>query len=281
MIKRDNREQLSIRRGVIMAIIHTKDVTIGYEKKTIIKNLSIAIPTGKITSLIGPNGSGKSTLLKAMARVLKPQAGAVYLNEEAIHEMKTKAVAQKLALLAQSSEPIAGLTVEELVAYGRFPYQSALKRNVKEDQRLIQWAMEATGVASLKNQQIDALSGGQQQRVWIAMALAQDTDVLILDEPITYLDPAHQLEILTLLEDINQKEHKTILMTIHDLNHASRFSDFLYCMKDGDIVVSGTPQEVFTKEHMKTLFEIEAEILYLPKHDKPIVASYDLIKGGS
>ena len=227
-----------------MTKLNTTDLSIGYDKKIVVNDITVEIPKGQITSLIGPNGSGKSTLLKTLARILEPAKGEVFIDGENIQRLDTKTVAQKIASLSQTSTQISGLTVEEIVAYGRFPYQKGFSGLKEQDHHLINWAIEATNLQELKERTLITLSGGQQQRVWIAMALAQDTDILILDEPITFLDPAHQLEILELLQGIN-RQGKTILMTIHDLNHASRFSDYLLGMKNGELIFQGTPKEIF------------------------------------
>lgn len=226
-----------------MTNLQTTDLSIGYDKKIVVNDITVEIPKGQITSLIGPNGSGKSTFLKALARILEPAKGEVFIDGENVQRLDTKTVAQKIASLSQSTNQISGLTVEEIVAYGRFPYQKGFSGLKEQDHQLIAWALQATNLMDLKDRTLTTLSGGQQQRVWIAMALAQDTDILILDEPITFLDPAHQLEILELLQEIN-RQGKTILMTIHDLNHASRFSDYLLGMKKGELVFQGTPRDV-------------------------------------
>lgn len=261
-----------------MTQLNTTDLSIGYEKKIVVNDITVEIPKGQITSLIGPNGSGKSTFLKALARILEPAKGEVFIDGENIQRLDTKAVAQKIASLSQTSNQISGLTVEEIVAYGRFPYQKGFSGLKEHDHQLINWALAATNLQQLKDQTLVTLSGGQQQRVWIAMALAQDTDVLILDEPITFLDPAHQLEILELLQEINH-QGKTILMTIHDLNHASRFSDYLLGMKKGELLFQGTPKEMFTADKLLNLFDIQATFAMMPNSDKPLVVSYDLVKG--
>ncbi|MEG1503288.1 ABC transporter ATP-binding protein [Enterococcus sp. 22-H-5-01] len=260
-----------------MTKLKTSDLSIGYDKKIIVNDITVEIPDGKITSLIGPNGSGKSTFLKALARILEPAKGDVYIDGENVQRLDTKTVAQKIASLSQTTTQVNGLTVEEIVAYGRFPYQKGFAGLKEEDHQLIQWALEATNLTKLKQRTLLTLSGGQQQRVWIAMALAQDTDILILDEPITFLDPAHQLEILELLQEINH-QGKTILMTIHDLNHASRFSDYLLGMKKGELIFQGTPKEIFTADKLLNLFDIQATFATLPNSDKPIVLTYDLVK---
>lgn len=260
-----------------MTKLKTSDLSIGYDKKIIVNDITVEMPDGKITSLIGPNGSGKSTFLKALARILEPAQGDVYIDGENVQRLDTKTVAQKIASLSQTTTQVNGLTVEEIVAYGRFPYQKGFAGLKEEDHQLIQWALEATNLTKLKQRTLLTLSGGQQQRVWIAMALAQDTDILILDEPITFLDPAHQLEILELLQEINH-QGKTILMTIHDLNHASRFSDYLLGMKKGELIFQGTPKEIFTADKLLNLFDIQATFATLPNSDKPIVLTYDLVK---
>ena len=260
-----------------MTKLNTTDLSIGYDKKIVVNDITVEIPKGQITSLIGPNGSGKSTLLKTLARILEPAKGEVFIDGENIQRLDTKTVAQKIASLSQTSTQISGLTVEEIVAYGRFPYQKGFSRLKEQDHHLINWAIEATNLQELKERTLITLSGGQQQRVWIAMALAQDTDILILDEPITFLDPAHQLEILELLQGIN-RQGKTILMTIHDLNHASRFSDYLLGMKNGELIFQGTPKEIFTPEKLLNLFDIQATFATMPNSDKPLVLAYDLVK---
>ena len=253
-----------------MTKLNTTDLSIGYDKKIVVNDITVEIPKGQITSLIGPNGSGKSTLLKTLARILEPAKGEVFIDGENIQRLDTKTVAQKIASLSQTSTQISGLTVEEIVAYGRFPYQKGFSGLKEQDHHLINWAIEATNLQELKERTLITLSGGQQQRVWIA-------DILILDEPITFLDPAHQLEILELLQGIN-RQGKTILMTIHDLNHASRFSDYLLGMKNGELIFQGTPKEIFTAEKLLNLFDIQATFATMPNSDKPLVLAYDLVK---
>lgn len=262
-----------------MTSLKAVDIIAGYPNKKVIEKLSLSVPKNSIVSLIGPNGSGKTTLLKALARIITPETGIIYLDEKNIKELKTKLIAQKIALLAQTTSSIEGVKVREIVSYGRFPYQKSFQGLSTNDYELIDWALEATQLTELQNQFIDNLSGGQQQRVWLAMALAQDTEFLILDEPITYLDPAHQLEILMLLQKINQQAQKTILMTIHDLNHAARFSDYIFGMKAGNLIVEGTPEEVYTKDNLAKLFNIDATVECDPISKKPLLLTYDLLKG--
>jgi len=260
-----------------MVNLATAELSCGYEKKTILADLTVKIPGKKITSLIGPNGSGKTTLLKALARILTPNKGNVQIDGEDINRLDTKYVAQKIATLSQRNKAVTGLSVAEIVAYGRFPYQKGFAGLQKRDHEWIQWALEATGLLALKKRTLNTLSGGQQQRVWIAMALAQDTDILILDEPISSLDPAHQLEILYLLEDIN-RQGKTILMTIHDLNHAAQFSDHVIGLRQGRLLFQGSPQETFTSQHLLELFDIRPEVVFSEKSQKPVILSYDLVR---
>ncbi|HLQ39863.1 MAG TPA: ABC transporter ATP-binding protein [Tetragenococcus sp.] len=263
-----------------MARLQTNDLSCGYEKKIVLNDVTIEIPEKKITSLIGPNGSGKSTLLKALARILEPNYGQVQIDGENIQGLDSRKIAQKIASLAQKANTVEGLSVEEIVSYGRFPYQKGFSGLKKSDHEQIEWALEATSLIALRKRSLSHLSGGQQQRVWIAMALAQDTDILILDEPISFLDPAHQLEILYLLEEIN-RQGKTILLTIHDLNHAAQFSDYILGMKEGRVIMSGTPQKIFTKEHLLKLFDIAPQIVVSEKNQKPLIISYDLARKGA
>lgn len=259
-----------------MTELVTKNLFLGYPQKEVIKNLTMALPVGQIAALIGPNGSGKSTILKALARVMEPTAGQVLLDGEDIRKWPTKSVARKIALLPQNSDSSLSLTVKELVGFGRFPYQKGFRGLQKADHQAIDWALEATGIAGLAERSIQALSGGQRQRAWIAMALAQDTDIVILDEPTTYLDPAHQLEIMQLLAAINQKQGKTILLSIHDLNHASRFADHLFALKAGELIQEGTPETVMTPECLAMLYDIEADVTVFPNSTKPLIKSYEL-----
>ncbi|MDQ0174620.1 ABC transporter ATP-binding protein [Bacillus chungangensis] len=259
-------------------ILEANNVRIGYGDKIIVNDLKLSIPRGKITSIIGPNGCGKSTFLKALSRILKPISGYVYLDGKSIHKESTKETAKRLAILPQSPDSPAGLTVHELISYGRFPHQKGFGRLTKEDYDMIDWALEVTGLTLFRHQAVDALSGGQRQRVWIAMALAQGTEILLLDEPTTYLDMAHQLEILTLLQDLNKREKKTIVMVIHDLNHAARFSHYIAAMHAGNLIYEGDPQSVITSHVLKDVFHIDARIIPDPELGCPVCLSYNLLK---
>jgi iron complex transport system ATP-binding protein len=264
-----------------MVRLYTDQLSVAYGERTIVKNLSIHIPDKKITTIIGSNGCGKSTLLKAITRIIAQQAGTVLLDGEDIAKQHTKELARKMAILPQSPESVGGLTVGELVSYGRFPYQKGFGRLTKRDFEVIDWALEATGTMDFKYRPVDALSGGQRQRVWIAMALAQETDIIFLDEPTTYLDMAHQLEVLELLQELNQNEGRTIVMVLHDLNQAARFADHLIALKAGEIVKAGTCEEVIQREVLREVFQIDAEIGRDPRTNKPMCITYNLLKGNS
>lgn len=223
-----------------MSRLYAKNLKIAYGERDIVKNLDISIPDGQITTIIGPNGCGKSTVLKTLSRILNPKSGVVYLDGKGISKEPTKQIAQKMAILPQSPDSPEGLTVGELVSYGRFPYQRGLGKLTRRDFEVIDWALEVTGIYEFKDRAVDALSGGQRQRVWIAMALAQETDIILLDEPTTYLDLSHQLEVLELLYQLNRDQKRTIVMVIHDLNHAARFAHHMVAMKDGAILKEGS-----------------------------------------
>ncbi|API92423.1 iron-dicitrate ABC transporter ATP-binding protein [Virgibacillus pantothenticus] len=256
----------------------TNDLSVGYGKEPIVRNLSVEIPDSKITSIIGSNGCGKSTLLKAITRIIPYEEGSVLLDGSKIATMKTKDVAKRMAILPQTPDSASGLTVGELVSYGRFPHQNGLGRLKKADIDMIHWAMEVTAVLEFKHRTVDELSGGQRQRVWIAMALAQETDIILLDEPTTYLDMAHQLDVLQLLEQLNKEEGRTIVMVLHDINQAARFSDYLLAMRSGKIIQAGSPHEVLTKDMLRNVYEIDGEIATDPRTGKPMCITYDLIK---
>ncbi|MFV0344592.1 MAG: ABC transporter ATP-binding protein [Anaerocolumna sp.] len=252
-------------------------IRVGYGDKVIIEDLSIDIPMGKTTTIIGPNGCGKSTLLKSIGRILNIKNGGIYLNGKEIHEMPTKELASKMAILPQSPIAPDGITVEELISYGRYPYQKGLGKLKEEDKKIVAWAMRATNLEELKFQTVDSLSGGQRQRVWIAMALAQETEVILLDEPTTYLDMAYQLEVLELLDELNKAHGCTIIMVLHDLNLASKFADYMVAMGAGKIIKAGATEEVMTKTVLKEVYQIEATLVPDPDTGRPICMSYSLL----
>lgn len=260
-----------------MNSIATENLVVAYDENLVVDNLDMQIPQRKITSIIGPNGCGKSTVLKAVGRILNPKGGMVYLNGDDIRKLSTKEVAQKMAILPQSPQSPAGLTVGELVAYGRFPHQKGFGKLKPEDKKIIQWALEVTKLTEHEVTAVDNLSGGQRQRVWIAMALAQQTDLILLDEPTTYLDLAYQLEVLELLHRLNRDQGCTIIMVLHDLNLAARFSDYMIAIRCGHIISHGTPEGVMTPKVLKETFQIDAVIMKEPKTGRPTCISYDLI----
>lgn len=260
-----------------MNCIRSEKLDIAYDDVLIVEALDMNIPQGKITSIIGANGCGKSTVLKAIGRILKPKGGIVYLSGEDISKLSTKDIAKKMAILPQTPTAPNGLTVGELVAYGRFPHQRGFASLTPEDKKIISWALSVTKLTEFENREIDTLSGGQRQRVWIAMALAQQTDLILLDEPTTYLDLAHQLEVLKLVYDLNRSQGCTIVMVLHDLNLASRFSDYMIAISEGDIIEHGSPQKVMTKEVLNKTFQIEAEIINEPKSGRPVCITYDIL----
>ncbi|MBM7572761.1 ABC transporter ATP-binding protein [Aquibacillus albus] len=262
-----------------MVRLFTDQLHIGYGERLIVKDMTIEIPDQKITTIIGSNGCGKSTLLKAITRIISHQSGTIILDGQSISKEGTKTLAKKMAILPQTPESAAGLTVGELVSYGRFPYQKGFARLTKKDLEVIHWALEVTGIEEFKYRPVDALSGGQRQRVWIAMALAQETDMIFLDEPTTYLDMAHQLEVLELLEKLNEVQGRTIVMVLHDLNQAARFADYIIALKDGQIVKEGTSEEVIKRDVLKDVFQIDAEIGRDPRTNKPMCVTYNLLKG--
>lgn len=263
-----------------MNSIRVDGIQVGYGDKVIISDLSIDIPRGKTTTIIGPNGCGKSTLLKSIGRILNIKKGAIFLDGKEIHEMPTKELASKMAILPQSPIAPEGLTVEELISYGRYPYQKGIGKLKAEDKKIIAWAMEATNLYDLRFQTVDSLSGGQRQRVWIAMALAQETDVILLDEPTTYLDMAYQLEVLELLDELNKEHGCTIIMVLHDLNLASRFADYMVAMGQGRIIKAGATHEVMTKPVLEEVYQIDATIVSEPDTGRPICMSYSLLNKG-
>ncbi len=260
-----------------MKSIETKNLDIAYDDTLIVKELNMQIPEGKITSIIGANGCGKSTILKAVGRILKPKKGVVHLSGQDISKLPTKEIAKKMAILPQTPTAPSGLTVGELVAYGRFPHQKGFGNLTEEDKRIVKWALTATKLSEFERREVDALSGGQRQRVWIAMALAQQTDLILLDEPTTYLDLAHQLEVLKLLYELNRNQKCTIVMVLHDLNLAARFSDYIIAIQKGDIIKHGAPEEVMTSEVLRKTFNINADVVIEPKSNRPVCITYDIV----
>ncbi|MEH7178979.1 ABC transporter ATP-binding protein [Neobacillus vireti] len=254
--------------------IETKNLSLSYGETLIIDDLNIKIPQGEITVFIGANGCGKSTLLRSIARLLKPKSGTVILEGEAIARLSTKEVAKKMAILPQSPTAPEGLTVLQLVKQGRYPHQSWLKQWSEEDERKVNNALKATRLEDLKERPVDSLSGGQRQRAWIAMTLAQDTDVILLDEPTTYLDMAHQIEILDLLFELNEKRKSTVVMVLHDLNLACRYAHNIVALKDKKVYAQGEPEYVMNRSTVKNVFGMDCEVILDPLFGTPLCVPY-------
>ncbi|SHL70776.1 ABC transporter ATP-binding protein [Halomonas cupida] len=237
----------------------------GYESRRVLDDVDLSVAEGKVTILLGPNGSGKSTLLKTLARTLKPSGGQILLDGKDIHQRSSRDVACRLGILPQGPTAPEGLTVRQLVAMGRFPHQRLWRRDSAEDERAIADAMAYTDVTDFAERGVDALSGGQRQRCWIAMVLAQNTDLILLDEPTTFLDLKVQVDLLELLTRLAHEHGRTLLVVLHDLNLAAAYADHLVMMRDGRIVESGTPQQVFTAANLKRVFELDAEVIRDPR----------------
>lgn len=246
-------------------------LTLAYERRVVARDLSVAVPDRSFTVVIGPNACGKSTLLRALARTLRPAAGTVLLDGRDIHSVRSREVARTLGLLPQSSVAPEGITVADLVARGRYPHQGLLRQWSTEDERVVTEAMAATGVGELAGRPVDELSGGQRQRVWIAMALAQQTSLLLLDEPTTYLDVAHQIEVLDLCARLHEEQGRTLVAVLHDLHHAARYATHLIAMRDGRVVAQGDPREVVTAALVEEVFGLPCRIVEDPETGTPLV----------
>ena len=242
----------------------------GYESRHVLNGVNLTVAEGKLTVLLGPNGSGKSTLLKTLARTLTPSAGHVYLDGKDIHRRNTREVATQLGILPQGPTAPEGLTVNQLVAMGRFPHQRLWQRDARKDATAISEAMAYTNVTEFAEYSVDTLSGGQRQRCWIAMVLAQQTDLILLDEPTTFLDLKVQVDLLELLSRLAHEHGRTLLLVLHDLNLAAAYADQLVMMRDGQIVTSGTPSEVFTTANLKHVFDLDAHVMHDPENGRPL-----------
>jgi iron complex transport system ATP-binding protein len=246
-------------------------LTLAYGDRVIVDDLQLEVPPGRITAIVGANGCGKSTLLRALARLISPKAGQVVLDGKALHARPSKEVARTLGLLPQSPIAPEGIAVADLVGRGRHPHQKLLARWSARDYEVVAQSLAVTGTDDLADRSVDELSGGQRQRVWIAMALAQETDILLLDEPTTFLDVAHQVEVLDLLTDLNRDRGTTIVMVLHDMNLAARYADHLFALRSGRIVASGAPNEVMTSELIREVFDLDALVVPDPVSGSPIV----------
>jgi iron complex transport system ATP-binding protein len=252
------------------ARLGAEGVTVGYADRVVLDNLDVAIPAGVITTVIGPNGCGKSTLLRTLSRLLKPRQGKVLLDGGDIARLKTKDVAKRMGLLPQTPIAPEGLTVADLVARGRHPHQSWVRQWSSDDADVVAKALHMTGVADLAHRPVDSLSGGQRQRVWISMTLAQGTDLLLLDEPTTYLDLAHAIDVIDLVDDLHEGGC-TIVMVLHDLNLAVRYSDNLIVMKSGSIVAQGHPSDVISSDLLLDTFGLQAKVIDDPVSERPLI----------
>lgn len=261
-----------------MNSILAKNVDIAYGDRVIVEDLNIEIPRGKITVIVGPNGCGKSTMLKSLGRIIKHKKGDIFLEDKNMKDMTNKEIAKMLAILPQSPKSPDGVTVYNLVSYGRFPHENTSKKQIEKDDEIIRWALKETGLLEFKDMEIGSLSGGQRQRAWIAMALVQDTEMIFLDEPTTYLDLTYQLEILELLENLNMRNKTTIVMVLHDLNLACRFGDYILAVKKGKVKYEGSPEDIMKKDVLKDIFSIDATLLEDPNTKKTVCVSYNLLK---
>ncbi|MER5254950.1 MULTISPECIES: ABC transporter ATP-binding protein [unclassified Streptomyces] len=258
------------------ARLSARELTLAYEDREVVHELELTVPDGKVTVIVGPNACGKSTTLRALGRLLKPRSGAVLLDGEALTKLPTKKIAQQIGLLPQTPVAPEAITVADLVARGRQPHQHWWQQWSDEDERAVTEAMERTDVAALAERSVDELSGGQRQRVWIAMAIAQETDILLLDEPTTYLDISHQVEVLDLVRQLaartaDGERGRTVVVVLHDLNQAARYADHLVAMKSGRIVAEGAPADVVTEDLVREVFGLECVVVPDPVTGSPLV----------
>ena len=254
-----------------MAILSAENLSLGYRRgDMVVRDLVLEVARGEIVTLVGPNGSGKSTILRALARLMKPHDGAVYLDGKAIHRLPTRTVAQELAILPQNPSAPEDLTVRDLVARGRFARQAWWRATRSSDREAIEWALDVTGLAALQERYLDTLSGGERQRAWIALALAQEPGVLLLDEPTTFLDISHQLDVMMLLQELNRENDLSIVMVLHDLNQAARFSHRIVALREGIILAAGAPETVMTADVLRAVFRVEGVIAHDPNTHTPV-----------
>ena len=246
------------------------NLVLSYGAATIVDHVSLHIPEGKVSAFLGPNGSGKSTIFRALARLLRPRHGTVVIDGTAIGSMTTKQVARKLAILPQQPVTPESITVEDLVWYGRHPHRKPLVASGAADREAVEWAIRATQLEGLRSHPVDALSGGQRQRAWIALALAQDTSILLLDEPTTFLDLSHQLEVLELCAELNRDQGKTVVMVLHDVNLAAEYCDHLFVIKNGQVFTQGSPGQVLTRDLIRAVYDVDAQVIPHPVSGRPL-----------
>ena len=263
----------------MMEAIRVENLTVAYENNTIIEGMNLKLPKGKISIIIGGNGCGKSTLLKTISRINKPRTGEIFINDKNIKKVKEKDIAKEVAFLPQGPVCPNGLTVRQLVAYGRFPHQKMIGGLNSHDKEVIDWAIEQTGLKDFADREVENLSGGQRQRAWIAMTLAQETEIIMLDEPTTYLDLSYQLEVLEILEKLNKEKKTTVVIVLHEINNAFRFADHIVGLKKGKVICEGRPIDVITKETLKEIYGIEADLKKSETGDYPVCIEYELNRG--
>ena len=261
-----------------MEAISVKNLSVAYENNNIIEDMSLSIPKEKISIIIVANGCGKSTFLKTLARINKPKAGEIFINKKDIKKINEKNIAKEVAFLPQGPVCPSGLTVRELVAFGRFPHQKLIGGLNSHDKEVIDWAIKETGLSEFADREVENLSGGQRQRAWIAMTLAQETEIIMLDEPTTYLDMSYQLEVLEVLEKLNKEKNITVVIVLHELNNACRFADNIIGFKKGKVICEGKPLDVITKENLKKIYGIEANLTISEDGKYPICMEYDLFR---
>lgn len=261
-----------------MGAISVENLSVAYENNIIIEDMNLAIPKGKVSIIIGANGCGKSTLLKTIARINKPKNGEIFINDKNINKIKEKDIAKEVAFLPQGPVCPSGLTVRELVAFGRFPHQKIIGGLSSYDKDVINWSIEETGLSEFADREVENLSGGQRQRAWIAMTIAQETEIIMLDEPTTYLDMSFQLEVLEVLEKLNKEKNITVVLVLHELNNACRFAHNIIGLKKGKIICEGSPIEVINKETLKEIYGIDASLKISENGKYPICMEYKLLR---
>ncbi|MBJ2120275.1 ABC transporter ATP-binding protein [Arthrobacter sp. MSA 4-2] len=255
----------------VPSTLEARSITLGYDERKVVDGLTVALPPGRVSAIVGANGSGKSTLLRGLARLLKPSGGSVLLDGQDIRSLPSRAVARTVGLLPQAPVPPGGITVAELVGRGRYPHQGWFRRWTPGDDAAVAEALRVTDTLSFADRSVDELSGGQRQRVWIALALAQQTDILLLDEPTTFLDVAHQIEVLDLITDLNRSSGTTVAMVLHDLNLAARYADHLIVLKDGRLAAQGPPAAVVTPGLVREVFGLFCTVIADPVAGTPLV----------
>ncbi|UTC64277.1 ABC transporter ATP-binding protein [Treponema sp. OMZ 788] len=247
-----------------MDMLRIENLSLSYGEKHVVQNLNLRVKKGQVVSIIGPNASGKSTILKSIAGIIKPVSGKIFIEEKDISKMDSKKLAQKVSILLQQNKNPDDISIEELVYFGRYPHKKWFEGFEASDKKIIEEAMKLTNTFALRDKTLETLSGGERQRAWIAMALAQEPDILLFDEPTTYLDLAHQIEFLELVNRLNKETGVTVVLVLHDLNQAARYGNYLFAMKEGKIFAQGNPEEVLNPQNILSIYKIEADIINRP-----------------